>query len=221
MTSPGVLAAMQLADSAFPSGAFAYSWGLEAALADGRVDRRGFAAWLEAEMLGRWAPFDRVALAMAHRAAEAGGDPADVDREIDLAFWAEPLRARSAEAGQAFLGAAARLGDGAALALREAALAGEAPGHLPAAQGAVFRSMGLDLALALAASAHGAAQSLASAAVRLSLIGALDAQRALIALRPALAEAAGPPPPDQRPAAFSPLAEIAQLRPPPDRLFIN
>ncbi|MEM1316358.1 MAG: urease accessory UreF family protein, partial [Pseudomonadota bacterium] len=123
--------------------------------------------------------------------------------------------------GQAFLSGAARLGDPTAKTLRDAALAGETPGHLPVAQGAVFASFGLTLPLALAAAAHAAAQSLASAAVRLSLTGALDAQRHLAALRPALAEAAAVPDPRETPAAFSPLAEIAQLRPPPDRLFIN
>ncbi|MEM6439806.1 MAG: urease accessory UreF family protein [Pseudomonadota bacterium] len=216
MSAP-LFAALQAADSAFPSGSFAYSWGLEAGLADGLVARKTFPAWLETELLDRWSLWDRPAVAAAFLAE----DPAAEDHALDALFWAEPLRRRSAEAGQAFLSGAARLGDPVAKALRDAALAGETPGHLPIAQGAVFSSFGLTLPLALAASAHAAAQSLASAAVRLSLIGALDAQKHLAALRPALAEAAVPPDPRQKPAAFSPLAEIAQLRPPPDRLFIN
>lgn len=215
--SAALFRALQLADSAFPSGGFVYSWGLESALGAGLVDRADFAAWLEADMLGRWAEFDRPALAMAFRA----DDPLPVDAEIDRRLWAEPLRARSAEAGQAFLAATARFGDAAATALRDAALDGAAQGHLPVAQGSVFRSMGLALDQALAVSAHAAAQAVATAAVRLGLTGAIGAQAALAALAPTLAAAAEPPPPDLRPAAFAPIAEIAMLRAPAGALFAN
>ena len=128
------LRALQLADSGFPSGAFTYSWGMETAAEDGRLDRATLGAWLAVEMLGRWAQFDRIVLADAYRADDA----LPVDAETDRLFMAEPVRARSAEAGQAFLSAAARLGDPAARRFRAAVLDGEAAGHLPVAQGAVF-----------------------------------------------------------------------------------
>ena len=38
MTREALLAALQLGDSAFPSGSFAFSWGLEGLVADGLVD---------------------------------------------------------------------------------------------------------------------------------------------------------------------------------------
>ena len=220
MSAAALLAALQVADSAFPTGGFAFSWGLEAALAEGRADRRSFPDWLAAEMLGRWARFDRPAVAGAWRRP----DPAALlgwDAEVDALIWAEPIRRRSAEAGAALLAAAARLGDPAGAALRDAAAEARAAGHLPVAQGAVFRSLGLTLDLALAASAHAAAQALATAALRLGAVGALEAQAALAALRPRLAEAVADPGPDARPAAFAPLSEIAMLRPPAGRLFVN
>lgn len=215
--SAALIRALQLGDSAFPSGGFAHSWGLESAVREGLVDRASFAAWLEFDMLGRWAQFDRPALAMAHRA----DDPLAVDAEIDLRIWAEPLRRRSAEAGQAFLTATARLGDPVAATLREAAFDGRAQGHLPVAQGAVFRSLGLSLDHALAVSAHAAAQAVATAAVRLGLVGAMGAQAALAALAGTLAEAVAPPPPGTEPAAFAPVAEIAMLRAPDGALFAS
>ncbi|MEM7424223.1 MAG: urease accessory UreF family protein [Pseudomonadota bacterium] len=212
-----ILRALQLADSGFPSGSFAYSWGLETAAAHGHVTRATFDAWLAAEMLDRWAEFDRVLIADAHRSDDA----LIVDAGADRLFLAETLRVRSAEAGQAFLSATARLGDPEAARLRTATLRGDAAGHLPVVQGAVFRSMGLDLALTLIASAHAAAQGLASAAVRLGLIGALDAQRALRELHAELAPATVPPPPEMVPASFAPIAEIAMMRPAEGRLFAN
>ena len=212
-----LLTALQLSDSGFPSGGFAYSWGLETAVGEGLVDRAGFSDWLAAELLDRWAQFDRVVLSDAFRA----DDPPAVDRETDRLFWSEALRVHSAEAGQAFLAAVGRLGDPVAVRLRDAALQGETPGHLPVAQGAVFRSLGLSLELALAVSAHTASQGLASAGVRLGLIGALDAQRSLTALHAELATAVVPPSPGTRPNSFSPISEIAMLRPAEERLFAN
>ncbi len=212
-----LLTAFQVADSGFPSGAFAYSWGLEAASEAGQVTRRTFPDWLWLEMHGRWAQFDRVVIAGAFRA----GDLVAYDREVDRLFWAETLRARSAEAGQAFLAATARLGDAAACIYRAAVLEGRAEGHLPSAQGAVFRSMGLTLEIALAASAHAAAQAQVHAAVRLGLIGMLEGQRALTGLHDALSEAIRPPAPGTLPASFAPVSEIAMLRPGQRPLFAN
>lgn len=215
--SAALLTALQLADSGFPSGTFAYSWGLERAAERGQVDRRSFAEWLACEMLGRWALFDRVVLANAH----AAPDLIACDAGTDCLFWAEPLRVQSAEAGQAFLSAFARLGDPVATRLRDAVLDGRAHGHLPVAQGGVFRSMGLPLPLSLNVAAHSAAQGLASAGVRLGLVGAIEAQKALAGLREDLAEAAVPPPADAIPASFAPVSEIAMLKPADGRLFAN
>lgn len=225
-----LIAALQFGDSAFPSGGFAFSWGLETALRDGRVDRAGLPLWIEAELLDRWARFDRVAIAGAWCGApdRAEADRAEADRveadrveadwaeadwaeAVDAAHWAEATRLRSLEAGAALLAAARRLG---LEPLPRAA-------HLPLAQAAVFRAAGLGLESALAVSAHHAARGLASAAVRLNAIGAVAAQGLLLALRPALERAAVPPAPGTPLASFAPLSDIAMLRPRPDRLFVT
>ncbi len=212
-----LLRALQLADSGFPSGAFAYSWGLERAIEHGHVTRTTFGTWLAVEMLGRWAEFDRIVLADAWRAK----DPLRVDRDTDILFMAEPLRIQSAEAGQALLAAASRLGDPVAKQYRVTIADGDAAGHLPVAQGAVFRSMGLGLEMALATSAHAAAQGLASAAVRLGLLGALQAQACLRNIHPDLAQMTTAPPPGALPASFAPISEIAMMHASDGRLFAN
>lgn len=200
-----LLSALQFGDSAFPSGGFAFSWGLETALRDGRVGRAGLSGWIEAELLDRWARFDRVALAGAWE-----GDPAWTET-VDAAFWSEATRLHSLEAGAALLTSARRIG-----------LAPLPPAaHLPLAQAAALRAAGLSLAEALAVSAHQAAQGLASAAVRLNVVGAVAVQGLLRSLRPALEAAAAPPAPGTPLASFAPLSDIAMLRPRADRLFVT
>ncbi|MEJ8570286.1 urease accessory protein UreF [Microbaculum marinum] len=214
-----LLLAMQIADSSFPSGAFAFSWGAEAALADGMLSRGSFGSWLAVEMLQRWHRFDRRVVARAWHCR--GGELEAWDGEVDTLFWAESHRARSIRAGSAFLTGAARMDDRAAQDIRAATAAGRMRGHGSVAQGAVFASMGLSIELALTVSAHATAQGLASAAIRLGMISAIDAQRAYSDLRPALADALAPPDAAERPSAFAPISEIAMLRPAESRLFAN
>ncbi|MFN3260746.1 MAG: urease accessory protein UreF [Pikeienuella sp.] len=200
-----LLSALQFGDSAFPSGGFAFSWGLETALRDGRVGRDDLSGWIEAELLGRWARFDRVALAGAW---EADPDWAEI---VDAALWSEAMRLRSLEAGAALLTSARRMG----LEPLPAAA------HLPLAQAAAYRAAGLTLEEALSVSAHQAAQGLASAAVRLNVVGAVAVQGLLRTLRPALERAAAAPAPGTPLSSFAPLSDIAMLRPRADRLFVT
>jgi urease accessory protein len=200
-----LLTALQFGDSGFPSGGFAFSWGLETALRDGRVDRASLGDWIAAELLDRWAAFDRVALAGAW--AERPGWA----ETVDAAYWSEAARLRSLEAGAAALAAARRIGLSPL----------PATAHLACAQAAILRAAGLSPEAALAVSAHQAAQGLASAAVRLNVIGAVAVQGLLRRLRPALSAAAVAPPDDARPSSFAPLSDVAQLRPRADRLFVT
>lgn len=217
--SAALLKTLQLADSGFPTGAFGFSWGLEGAIDAGMVTRDTFGTWLEAELLDRWSGFDRIILAEAwQRPLDAF---AEYEAEVDLLFWSEPLRAHSLNAGRAFLAGTQRFGDPVAAALKLKCQKGTALGHLAPVLGAVFASQGLPLDLALAAAAHGAAQSLTSAAIRLSLVSAIEGQRAYRAIQTQLAGAIAPPPRGTLPASFAPLSEIAMLTPMKAPLFIN
>lgn len=214
-----LLKALQLADTSFPTGAFGFSWGLEGAIASGFVTRDGFGTWLAAELLDRWATFDRVIIAEAWQGSSK--EYPSYEREVDALFWSEPLRQHSLKAGHAFLTGMALFGDAEATRVKDLCRKGVARGHLATAQGAVFASQGVALDLALAAVAHGTAQTIISAGVRLSLISAIEGQRAYAGLQSDLAEAAVPPATGTSPSAFAPLSEIAMLRPPAQPLFVN
>src|SRR5690348_12985619 len=111
MDSRALLAALQHADSFFPSGTVSFSWGLEALRADGLVRTADHVALFIAALLRhRWATGDRPLLAAAHGA----GDDLEAVRALDqlqeaLAL-AHELRTGSRRMGAALLGVHARLG---------------------------------------------------------------------------------------------------------------
>ena len=204
-----LLLALQHGDTAFPGGQFAFSWGLEGLAADGKL--RGEAALSDTAMEQlhrRWASFDRVALRRAH------ADPAaacDVDAEVECMTLVATARAGSRQAGRSLLGVHARLGTGGAADLRARVAAGTTPGHLCVVQGVVGRGLGLDMATTETLAAWSLISGLASAAVRLGLIGRLAAQALLTRLGTQAADILADPPP-ARMHAFTPLTDIAMAR---------
>ncbi len=162
-----LLTTLWQADSAFPSGSFAFSNGIEG--------------------------------------AAALGEP------LDAANLAALLARRN---GVAFLTAHQRLGTQGAAAFRAEIAAGRALGHLPVAQGLVWRNCGLDEKLAILTSGYVTASGLVAAAVRLGRIGAVAAQAVLAAIFPLIAEFAteAPGPTDGEITSMTPWIDIAAIR---------
>lgn len=219
-----LLAALQYGDGQFPGGGFAFSWGLEAMVAEGRLQRDGFAAYLEGQLRHRWAPFDRVFVAHAHAAADDPVALGRLDALVEAMSTVEAARVGSRRAGLALLGTHRRLDTPGAAALRARIDAGDAHGHLPIVQGVVLAGAGLDCTAALAVSAHAGATAMTTAAIRLGLIGHLDAQRALRCIRPWLGGLLA----QERPTldavcSVVPEADLAMMRHAdlPQRLFSN
>lgn len=208
------LHAIWQADSAFPSGAFAFSGGLEGFFAaTPAADAAMLAALLRDTLAQRWATSDRVALAGAHRASGDLGRIAAADASLEAATMVQALRDGSRRNGAALLAAHDRLGTPFAAALRTACRSGPCLGHLAVVQGALFAALGMDLATAIAAAGYAAASAMVTAAVRLGRVGAIEGQRALAAVLPLLtAFAAEPPPPGAVPEGFLPLLDVAAAR---------
>ena len=160
----------------FPVGAFAWSHGLEAAVAAGEAaDRDGFRDWLAAVVAQGAGRSDAVLLAAAWRDPAAAG-PAE------LAAALQPSAERRAES----------LTQGAAFAR----VAGEAwgvafpPAAYPVAVGRAARAAGVPLEMAAALYVQAFAANLVAAALRLFPLGETAGQGVLAELAPLIRETA-------------------------------
>lgn len=206
-----LLVALQNADGQFPSGGFAFSQGLEASsqLAS-RLGPFDFASFLQVQIRHRWAEADRVALIRAYRLGGELSALAALDAEVESSTFMEGLRSGSRRNGTALLTTHGRMGTRGAAGYRTMVRAGSAHGHLPVIQGLVWQALDLDEATAVAMSGYQAASSLTTAAIRLSLIGAIEAQRLLAGAIPLIQDASAAEVKDDEPIrSFIPLAEVA------------
>jgi urease accessory protein len=208
-----LLTALQFGDGQFPGGGFAFSWGLESLVADGKLTREGFPAFVGGQLQHRWASCDRILVAHAHAAASDVPRLRELDDLTDALMTVDSARVGSRRAGRALLGTHVRLNTPGAAAFKVGVEARHAHGHLPIVQGMVLAGVGLDEATALAVSAYTMAQALCTAAIRLGLIGHLDAQRTLARMRPQMGRLAaqGRCGLDAI-STFVPVSDIAMLR---------
>jgi urease accessory protein len=208
-----LLTALQFADSAFPSGGFAFSWGLEGLAADGLVENpQDVAEIAEEQLTYRWNSMDRILLRDAYVATDVVAITA-VDLQAEASTLSRQVRVGSRRAGRALLGTFVRLGHSAARDYRKAIQADVRLGHLAVVQGVVFKAAGLTLPMAELLSGWSVVSGLASAAIRLGLIGHVEAQEVATSLRPLLARLlARNPPVWARLASFTPLTDIATSR---------
>jgi urease accessory protein len=209
-----VLQAIWQADGTFPSGSFAFSYGIEGVVAlRGNIDAPALAEITAAILRQRWEPCDRIALVRAFRTKGDVASIMAVDREVEASMFGITLREGSRRNGASFLASHARLGGDIALQLRQAIRSGDCLGHISVMQGAVWQAMALDEELAQLTSGYAVASGAVAAAVRLGAIGALEGQKVLAGCLPLIEHvAARPVPADAELASFLPFLEIAAAR---------
>jgi urease accessory protein len=209
----GLLTMLQHGDSAFPSGGFAFSNGIEALAAmNVRLDRGQLTDVVTMVLRHRWATSDRIAVAFAHRAEGNLNDIARIDHAVEAATLAEPLRSGSKRNGNALLAAHTRLATSGAAQLRALIDAGEAHGHLSVVEGFVWRTCGMSQVEAIAVSGYSTAAGLVAAAVRLGCVGAVEAQAVLTAVLPTINALALPVRSDAAIESFMPWVDAAAAR---------
>ncbi len=163
---------LQLADGTFPSGGFAHSAGLEAATVLGGLGASsdGPARFLDASLR----QVGRAALPFVRAASIEPGRLVELDEAFDATLSLAGPNRSSRTQGRALASAASRIWEG-LVPIAEHTRRG--PGHHAPVFGAIFGSLGVGPEDALAAYLHGAARGILSAAVRLGLLGPLEAQR--------------------------------------------
>lgn len=177
-TSPWLI--WQVLDSAFPVGGFAHSGGLEAAVQLGVVtDADSLDAFVRTSC-------GQAAKLSAPFVAAVVTTPRDFDAlnaRYDTLLVNDPANRASRALGAAVLAAGeAVIGPGELRAVRKATRAARQFVHLPCAFGLLARAIGLDETQAVDAFLFQQARSQLSAAVRLGVVGPMQAQTMLAGL---------------------------------------
>lgn len=220
-----LLGALQHADSFFPSGSVSFSWGLETLHADRKVVAAPqLAEFVEGQLRHRWATNDVCALTAAFRAQGQLDRIAAVDEIVEAMTLAPEWREGSKRTGASLLNVHAKLDTPCAAEYRERVQKRTALGHLSVMQGMLWRAAGMTEETCRAVSAHTLCTGLVGAALRLGMIGHLDAQKVMLHVRPVLLDLLRLEPADAAAIhAYTPQAEIAAMRheSQDSRLFAN
>jgi urease accessory protein len=194
------LAILQLSDSAFPSGRYTLSHGLEAFAQAGELAGPNPASSL-VSLLGDCvrlgvAPSDGVALACAHRAAGRDGSVdldlvARADERLTAVKLAREARESSARTGRALLAAASAAFGGAGVEqYAELVRRERSPGNHAVVLGLVSARLGVPGPEAVAGELFAFSAGWVAAAVRLALIDHRTAQAVLHRVSPVVADSA-------------------------------
>jgi len=177
----------QLADSAFPSGGFAHSLGIEAAQQQGFLSGENNLQQAAQAILQQQGCTSLPLLAETYRRPDAFQE---MDALCHTLLNNHTARNASIAQGRALARAAVEAFPDAGIDAMELAIRSEqAHGHLPAVFGSLSRSLGMELEQAAHLYLFQTLRSLMSAAVRLSIVGALRAQALTRDLTPSAQEA--------------------------------
>jgi urease accessory protein len=218
MVSAKLLSLLHFGDSAFPTGGYAHSFGLESYCEAGIVrDGAGLARFLSAQMEGSTGPCDATAAVAALTATQAhdSHECRRLDEMLEAMKPVREFREGSRQMGRQTLRVAASLTDDARLvAYFEEVSVGRAPGHHATAFGMTGGALGWTGLEAASAFLYATAALLVGAALRLLPMGQLEGQRVLWGLQPIIQRLAREA--ARRDAAdlwtFTPSLDIASMR---------
>jgi urease accessory protein len=188
------LVGLQLTDSAFPSGFYTLSHGLEGFAQAGAVDRDTLAVLLTDLLRHGIGPGDATALALAHRAASAADLPGVI--RVDERLYATKLgrgsRLAATRTGRQLVDLAAEVFAVPVLTAYAAAVARrESPGTQAVAAGVAHAGAGVPIEQAVAADLFAFCASFAGAALRLRLTDHRHAQVLLRGAAPVIEAVVG------------------------------
>ncbi len=194
MADSSLLALLHFADTAFPTGGYAHSFGLERYCQAGIVtDAGGVERFLLAQIEGSAGPCDATAAVAVRRALREGDLPAcrALDETLDAMKPVREFREGSRQMGRQTLRVSAALtGDSQLSAYRDDVDEGRAPGHHAAAFGMVAGVLDWGAEETAMAFLYSTTALLVGAALRLLPMGQTEGQRVLWRLHPVIAQVA-------------------------------
>ncbi len=217
MNTLSLIQGLRFVDSFFPSGGFAYSSGLEAAVQGGAVrNADDFSQYVEDVLRHGMGRREAVAVARAWDAVAKGmlKIALDADRELDSMKTGRESRQASRQMGRQVIRTAAEHIEGCPL-LQDFLAAVEAertPSHLAVSLGLTLAASGWSREDAVAAYLYQAATGLMSAALKLLPIGQREGQRLLDGWMPLIAELSGQAQPDTTMMSWSPIQDIYAMK---------
>jgi urease accessory protein len=205
---------LQISDSAFPTGAFAYSSGLEALARAGRFPTLAALETCLDAHLRQAAGYDLAFVAAAHSPAHDADPFERLCAEWDAAQWNAAMRTASLRQARAFIDALCETYPRGDLdALRVEAARADGLLHFAPALGRALALLGASREQACTLYLHGLVRDQAAAAVRLGLVGPRAAQaiqaRVLDRATLRLGDGAGLPSPREA-RRTAPLVETGQ-----------
>lgn len=217
MNTPALLEGLRFIDTFFPSGGYAFSSGLEAAVQGGAVKSSDqFARYIEDLLRGGMSRREALAAKIANRAGAAGKASAavEIDRRLDATKLSRESRSASRQMGRQVIRIAAEQ-------IREKPVLREyhdevesarAPGHLAAAFGLTLGACGWSSEDTVAAFLYQTAVGFVSAAMRLSPIGQHEGQRILGEWLPLIERISREVDVDAAMSSWSPIQDIYAMR---------
>ena len=209
MEEKSFLAALQLADSFFPSGTVTLSHGLEAYLANEELSANDISDILNNQLEVKVGPLDVVAYSHAYDAVERGEVPKahEIDRYFHASLVSEEIRQGSIRSGRATLETLSRV---TAVPILHTFLRGVrrglSSGHAPVCSALAHFNWEISKRAGGLSMLHTFAVGYLGAAIRLGSIGHTDAQRILWKARQRLV-------PIVDSALETPLAEMGSFAP--------
>jgi urease accessory protein len=184
------LALLQFCDTALPTGAYAFSNGLETYTQQGLIhDAVSLRQWMEALLRHAVQGSHLLPVALAHRATAVGDwrQLERLDRHLTAMKHARELRASSLKLGQGVLRLAVQVWPGPALEHLQALYnQRRVAGHQALVWGVIGWQLGCEERLTVEAAGYQWLSSMIAAALRLLPIGQQAGQRLLTALLPQL-----------------------------------
>jgi len=217
MNTLALLNGLRFIDSFFPSGGFAFSSGLEAAVKDGAVrDGKELASYGEDLLVRGIGKREAVAVAVAHEAAMTGrlAPALAVERALEALKLGRDSRLASRQMGRQVIKVAAEhLHDHRPLLeYRKAVEEARSPGHVPVAVGLTLAACGWSRQDTVAAFLYQTAQGMVSAAMKLLPVGQQQGQQLLAGWGPMIAQVSHRATPQAGLASWSPIHDIYAMR---------